>query len=51
VSLHPEQKGLANLWNWKKIARKAHAGRGHENKWEMSKIEDLNKFSRLARLS
>jgi len=32
------EKGLANLWSRKKITKKAHAGRGHEIKWEMSNI-------------
>jgi hypothetical protein len=30
------KKVLANQWNRKKITKKAHAGRGHETKWEMS---------------
>jgi hypothetical protein len=30
------KKGLANQWSRKKITKKAHAGRGHETKWEMS---------------
>jgi hypothetical protein len=29
------QKGLANLWKRKKIAKKAHATRGREIKWAM----------------
>ena len=31
------KKVLVNQWNRKKITKKAHAGRGHETKWEMSK--------------
>jgi hypothetical protein len=30
------KKRLATLWSRKKITKKAHAGRGHETKWEMS---------------
>src|ERR1700691_1213633 len=30
------EKRLANLWGRNKITKKAHAGRGHEIKWEMS---------------
>jgi hypothetical protein len=30
------KKRLANLWSKKKITKTAHAGRGHETKWEMS---------------
>jgi hypothetical protein len=29
------ETGLANLWNRKKITKKAHAGRGQEIKWEI----------------
>jgi hypothetical protein len=29
------EKGLVNLWSRKKIAKKAHAGRGQETKWEI----------------
>jgi hypothetical protein len=29
-------KRLANLWRGKRIAKKAHAGRGQEIKWEIS---------------
>jgi len=30
------EKRIANLWGRNKITKKAHAGRGHEIKWEMS---------------
>jgi hypothetical protein len=36
------KKVLANLWNRKRITKKAHAGPGQETKWEMSAY-DCNK--------
>jgi hypothetical protein len=35
------KKGLAHLWNGKRIMRKVHAGRGQETKWEISIEKEL----------
>jgi hypothetical protein len=33
---YDEENGLASLWRRRRIAKKAHSGRGQESKWEMS---------------